>query len=91
MHVGLAERRPQDVQARINAPIEDIQRAKGGGIDKPLKGNFVGRASRRINEEHRLVYRTDDTLDELEILSCRYHYSDRQVSKPRRRPRPIRA
>jgi toxin YoeB len=36
-----------------------------------------GWASRRINEEHRLVYRVVDAHDQLEVLSCRYHYTDR--------------
>lgn len=64
---------------RINTLIKDIQRGDSGGIGKPelLKGDLSGWASRRINEEHRLVYRTDDAKDELEILSCRYHYPDR--------------
>jgi toxin YoeB len=64
---------------RINMLIRDIQRGDDGGIGKPelLKGDFSGWASRRISEEHRLVYRTVDAKDELEILSCRYHYSDR--------------
>ena len=64
---------------RINALIKDIQRGDSGDIGKPvlLKGGLSGWASRRINEEYRLVYRTDDAKDELEILSCRYHYADR--------------
>ena len=64
---------------RINALIKDIRRGEGGGIGKPelLKGDLSGWASRRITDEHRLVYRADDAKDELEILSCRYHYADR--------------
>ncbi|GAA2474819.1 Txe/YoeB family addiction module toxin [Winogradskya humida] len=64
---------------RINALIKDIQRGDDGGIGKPelLKGDLSGWASRRINEEHRLVYRVVDANGELEILSCRYHYADR--------------
>lgn len=64
---------------RINILIKDIQRGDSTGIGKPelLKGDLTGWASRRITEEHRLVYRTDDTRDELEVLSCRYHYTDR--------------
>ena len=64
---------------RINTLIKDIQRGDDGGIGKPelLKGDLSGWASRRINEEHRLVYRVVDAHGELEILSCRYHYADR--------------
>jgi len=64
---------------RINTLIKDIQRGEDGGIDKPelLEGELSGWASRRINEEHRLVYRVVDAHGELEILSCRYHYADR--------------
>jgi toxin YoeB len=64
---------------RINTLIEDIQRRDEGGIGKPelLKGDLSGWASRRITEEHRLVYRVVDAPDQLEILSCRYHYGDR--------------
>ncbi|HWS38767.1 MAG TPA: Txe/YoeB family addiction module toxin [Actinoplanes sp.] len=61
---------------RINALIKDIRRGDGGGIGKPelLRGDLSGCASRRITEEHRLVYRVADVRDELEIMSCRYHY-----------------
>ena len=64
---------------RINTLINDIQRGDDGVIGKPelLKGDLSGWASRRINEEHRLVYRVVDAHGELEILSCRYHYADR--------------
>ena len=64
---------------RINALITDVQCGDGGGIGQAelLKGDLSGWASRRINEEHRLVYRTDDAKDELEILSGRYHCAGR--------------
>lgn len=67
------------VLKRINALIKDIQRGDDEGIGKPelLKADLSGWASRRINEEHRLVYRDVDAHDQLEILSCRYHYADR--------------
>ena len=57
---------------KINSLIEDIKR--GGGLGKPerLRGDLSGCNSRRINDEHRLVYRVRD--DDLEIASCRYHY-----------------
>ncbi len=44
------------------------------GIGKPekLKGNLSGYWSRRITQEHRLVYKYED--DTLIIASCRFHY-----------------
>ncbi|MFI5932519.1 Txe/YoeB family addiction module toxin [Actinoplanes sp. NPDC051494] len=60
---------------RINTLIKDIVRADGdSGIGKPelLRGDLAGWSSRRINQEHRLVYQVVD--DELVIGSCRYHY-----------------
>ncbi len=44
------------------------------GIGKPelLKGNLTGYWSRRINEEHRIVYAVDK--DKIIVISCRYHY-----------------
>lgn len=59
---------------RINALIKDAQRSPFEGIGKPepLKGNLSGFWSRRIDEVNRLVYAVQD--DELEIISCRYHY-----------------
>ncbi|MCF7998491.1 MAG: Txe/YoeB family addiction module toxin [Methylovulum sp.] len=59
---------------RINALIKDIQRNPFDGIGKPepLKHQFAGFWSRRINDEHRLIYTFID--DELIIVQCRYHY-----------------
>lgn len=49
---------------------------RGTGKPEPLKQNLTGWWSRRINQEHRLVYRVRGSGDEqaLEVLSCRYHY-----------------
>ena len=59
---------------RINQLIKDIQRNPFDGIGKPepLKFDFSGLWSRRINQEHRLVYEVRD--DEIIIIQCRYHY-----------------
>ncbi|QNR20993.1 Txe/YoeB family addiction module toxin [Exiguobacterium sp. Helios] len=60
---------------RINTLIEDVKRNGNlTGIGKPeaLKGNLQGFYSRRIDSEHRLVYRS--TSEQVEILQCRYHY-----------------
>jgi len=55
--------------------ISDIQTDpfKGMGKPEPLKGNFKGFWSRRINDEHRLIYKV--TNDAIEIYSCYGHYS----------------
>lgn len=65
------------VVRRINALIADIARNGNTGIGKPerLRYDLAGFWSRRINQEHRLVYRIVD--DRIEILSCRSHYRDR--------------
>jgi len=61
---------------RINLLLQDAARNGYTGIGKPepLKGEFSGFWSRRIDEVNRLVYRIKD--DALEILSCRGHYDD---------------
>ena len=64
----------KDKLKRINTLIEDIRRHPDQGIGKPepLKHNLAGYWSRRINEEHRLVYRIFD--NSIVIIQCRYHY-----------------
>ena len=59
---------------KINALIKECLRHPydGTGKPEPLKGDLAGYWSRRIDREHRLVYRV--VADDLEILSCRYHY-----------------
>lgn len=60
---------------RINLLIKDIERSPYEGLGKPeaLKHNLSGWWSRRITDEHRIVYRVQG--DELHIASLRYHYS----------------
>jgi toxin YoeB len=60
---------------RINTLIKDIQRNGDEGIGKPepLKHGFSGYWSRRITDEHRLVYKITD--EDLRIAACRYHHS----------------
>ena len=62
------------VLKRINALIKDISRQPFSGIGdpEPLKHNWSSYWSRRINLEHRLVYKIKD--DEIMIVQCRYHY-----------------
>jgi toxin YoeB len=59
---------------RINQLIQDILRTPFEGIGKPepLKGDLSGYWSRRINDEHRLVYTVKG--DDLVVIACRYHY-----------------
>ena len=59
---------------RINVLIENIQRSpfKGIGKPEPLKHGLSGYWSRRINDEHRIVYKVTD--DNLLIAQLRYHY-----------------
>jgi toxin YoeB len=59
---------------KINELIQDIQRNPFEGIGKPefLKYDLAGYWSRRIDREHRLVYSV--SANELEIVSCRFHY-----------------
>jgi toxin YoeB len=54
--------------------IGDIEREPFTGIGKPepLKHQLSGMWSRRLNQEHRLIYQVLD--DKIRILSCRYHY-----------------
>lgn len=61
---------------RIVRLIGEIQRDPFNGIGKPepLKGDLSGYWSRRIDDEHRLVYRADDK--QVKILKARYHYTD---------------
>lgn len=62
------------IARRITRLIGEIQRNAFTGMGKPepLKSELSGYWSRRVNDEHRLVYRASD--DEVKILMTRYHY-----------------
>ncbi|EFL85087.1 txe/YoeB family addiction module toxin [Desulfovibrio sp. 6_1_46AFAA] len=64
----------RQILKRIHMLIKDIQRNGYTGIGKPepLKGNLQGWWSRRIDAEHRLVYRIVD--DTCQIIQCKGHY-----------------
>lgn len=64
------------VVKRINILRGNIERNGNEGIGKPerLKHGFSGYWSRRITDEHRLVYVVID--GEIRIAACRYHYGD---------------
>lgn len=59
---------------KIHELIRDISRSPFEGMGKPeaLKYELAGKWSRRINDEHRLVYQIED--ENLIIYTCRYHY-----------------
>ena len=59
---------------RINDLIKEISRHPFEGIGKPepLKYKYSGFWSRRIDDEHRLIYQVKD--DEIFIAKCRFHY-----------------
>ena len=59
---------------KILALVEEIVRTpfNGTGKPEPLKHSLTGCWSRRIDQEHRLVYTVDH--DKIRILSCRFHY-----------------
>jgi toxin YoeB len=59
---------------KINSLIREVQSTPYEGIGKPepLKHDLAGLWSRRIDREHRLVYRSDG--DDILIYGCRFHY-----------------
>lgn len=62
------------VVKRVNRLIDDARRTPFSGIGKPeaLKHQLAGYWSRRISDEHRLVYTIDG--DNLVVIATRYHY-----------------
>ncbi|MDB5029485.1 Txe/YoeB family addiction module toxin [Mucilaginibacter sp.] len=67
------ETNPQIIQ-RIKTLIREIDHEpfKGIGKPEPLKGNWSGYWSRRIDQEHRLIYRV--TNEQILIAKCKGHY-----------------
>lgn len=68
------QRTDKQIVKRINTLIKEIQRHpfEGIGEPEPLRHNWSGYWSRRIDREHRLVYKVSDNA--LIIVQCRYHY-----------------
>jgi len=62
---------------RINNLIKDIERNGHDGIGKPepLKGDFSGWWSRRIDDTNRLIYRIEN--GKINIIHCRTHYGNK--------------
>jgi toxin YoeB len=67
------QKQDKKILARVNELIKDCLRSpyKGIGKPEPLKGNYAGCWSRRITQEHRLIYKINE--QRLHILQCRYH------------------
>jgi toxin YoeB len=70
------QERDRKLAKRLNRIIKDMRRDPFSGIAKPeaLKRNYSGFWSRRLTDEHRIVYRVKD--ENLEIVACRGHYGD---------------
>lgn len=68
------QKNDKQILKRINQLIKDIKRDPFDGVGKPepLKHELSGFWSRRITDEHRLVYQND--ASGLWVASCRYHY-----------------
>ncbi|MBA2761140.1 MAG: Txe/YoeB family addiction module toxin [Segetibacter sp.] len=66
----------KDVFNKIKELIKDISRDpfKGLGKPEPLKGNYAGFWSRRITQEHRLIYSVSSDL--ICVVKCNGHYFD---------------
>ncbi|MGE9266629.1 MAG: Txe/YoeB family addiction module toxin [Verrucomicrobiales bacterium] len=68
------QKHDRKVLKRLNELIRDTRRNPFDGLGKPeaLKANLSGWWSRRITQEHRLVYKIEG--DALIIMQCRFHY-----------------
>jgi len=68
------QKNDKKILEKINKLIKDIKRDPKSGIGKsePLKYELSGLYSRRINKEHRLIYKIEN--NNLIIFACRYHY-----------------
>ena len=68
------QKNDKQILKKINALLKEAQRNPfhGTGKPEPLVGNFTGFWSRRINREHRLIYKILD--NQIVIAKCRFHY-----------------
>ncbi len=62
------------IHQKINELLKSCDRTPFSGIGKPerLKGSLSGYWSRRINKEHRLIYKVEK--ETISIIQCRFHY-----------------
>ena len=67
----------QAIMNRISALLKDMSAHPYTGIGKPerLKYGLTGKWSRRINDEHRIIYFVDELAQTIDILALRYHYT----------------
>lgn len=65
------------IMKRISVLLDDIQKHPFTGIGKPepLKGDLKGMWSRRITDEHRMVYSISNGMIYVYVFSLRFHYS----------------
>lgn len=68
------QKQDRKILNKVNELIKDCQRSPFNGIGKPeaLKNDLSGWWSRRITQEHRLVYRVENNM--LYVAQCRKHY-----------------
>lgn len=68
------QKNDKNMVKRINQLLKDISRTPFTGLGKPepLKHKYKGYWSRRIDHEHRLIYKVTD--DSILIAKCRFHY-----------------
>lgn len=67
------------IMNKITALLKDMEKHPYTGIGKPepLKYELSGYWSRRINSEHRIIYKVSEDVITIYILSMRYHYTDK--------------
>jgi len=72
---NLWQKEDKKIFRRIQRLIKETTRDPFSGIGKPepLKNNLKGYWSKRITDEHRLVYKVEN--DQLIIISCKFHYA----------------
>jgi len=65
-----------DIQNKISRLLKDVKEHPESGLGKPekLKYTLSGCMSRRINREHRLLYKIEVATHTVKILSLRFHY-----------------
>lgn len=68
------QKNDKSILKKINVLIKEIERTpfEGTGKPEPLKHSLAGWWSRRLNLEHRLIYKVEN--DSIILLQCRYHY-----------------
>ena len=69
----------KSAQKKIQGLLKEISQTPytGSGQPEPLKYDLTGYWSRRINKEHRILYRVYENMDTVEIHSLRGHYLDK--------------